>query len=61
MWGEDPRTGEVYWNGQPVVLKRQLADFERWLAFSAVAFTALAALAACVQAWAAWQSIPPHP
>ncbi|TIQ85258.1 MAG: hypothetical protein E5X38_21245 [Mesorhizobium sp.] len=42
--GIDPKTNELFWDGQKLVTERKLASFERWLAF-------FATLATCVGAF----------
>ena len=50
MFGEDPRTHEVYWNGEPIVLKRRFENFERGLAVVGLSIAGLGSIAAFVQA-----------
>lgn len=60
LLGVDPSTNEIYWDGQKLVTERRWSNGERWLAGIAIAVTFIGSVAACVQAWAAWVSIP-HP
>lgn len=48
--GVDPKTSELYWDGQKLVTERKLAGFERGLATVATIATCLGALAACAEA-----------
>lgn len=45
-FGEDPRTGQVYWDGEPLRMKRQISleGPTFWVAFLAAAATVAAAV-----------------
>jgi hypothetical protein len=51
--GLDPKTMQLYWDGQEIVTRRRLSDFERMLAIFALGLTAGGVAATVVQAVAA--------
>ncbi|RWE12439.1 MAG: hypothetical protein EOS61_14950 [Mesorhizobium sp.] len=53
--GIDPKTGEMYWDGQKLVTERKLANFERWLAFFATLATCVGAVVEVGHAAGWWQ------
>jgi len=56
----DHRTNELYWNSEKLVTERRLSDFERVLAVVGLFIAGIGVFATCMQAWAAWLSIPVH-
>lgn len=48
--GEDPKTGQLYWEGRPLMLKRRFETFERVLAVVGLIIAGLGSAAAIVQA-----------
>jgi hypothetical protein len=46
---ENPKTGKIYWRGEPFVLKRRFEDFERRLAVVALVVAGVGSIAAAVQ------------
>lgn len=53
--GVDENTGELYWDGKPVEMRRRLdlTRSERWFALIVGAFTILGSIGAVAQGWAA--------
>ena len=52
--GVDPKTNELYWDGQKIVTERKLANFERTLALLATVATCAAALVEVGRAGGWW-------
>lgn len=54
LLGHDPRTNQLYWDGQPLVTEKRFATFERVLAGIGLAIAAVGVFATVAQAGIAW-------
>jgi hypothetical protein len=52
--GHDPRTNQLYWDGQPLVTEKRFSNFERMLAVIGLVVGGVGVGATVVQAAIAW-------
>jgi hypothetical protein len=61
-FGIDPRSNQIFWDGEKLVTERRLADFERGLAVAGLLIAAIAALSglatAIIEVGRVWFGLP---
>jgi hypothetical protein len=53
LFGIDPHTNELFWDGEKLITEKRFSTFERSLAIAGLRIGGVGVLAAVVQAWAA--------